>query len=198
MSTPPRSQALTRPQPPAQPSTEPPAQAPVRSLARRHARAVLTCPGLFAVLAPGLFLAATEVLAMMWPAAEAATMSPAPRSAGIILAVAGLGMVVWTNVLFHRHHGTLHPSDGPTRLVTTGPYAWTRNPMIIGIFGFLGGMAIVLGSWALAGYLVLFAIVKNFYMKLHEEPVLRERFGEAYAEYCRRMPRRWLPWPPRA
>lgn len=163
---------------------------------RRHLKAVVVCPGVFAVLLPSVFLTLAEVVAQIWPAAEIAALHPAPRVAGFVLLLAGGVLFAWTNVLFHRGNGTLHPNDGPTRLVTTGPYAWTRNPMIIGVMLILGGAATLLGSWTLVGYLALFMIAKNIYIAKHEEPTLRESFGSLYHHYLEQVPRRWLPWPP--
>jgi len=40
------------------------------------------------------------------------------------------------------------------------------------------------------------AIVFHLFVTGYEEPTLRRRFGEAYAEYRRNAPR-WIPWRPR-
>jgi protein-S-isoprenylcysteine O-methyltransferase Ste14 len=165
---------------------------------RRHLKAIVVCPGIFAVLLPVVFLVAAQLVAAAWSPAGAVAVHPLPAwwPAGVVLVVLGGALFVWTNRLFHRANGTLHPTDGPTTLVTAGPYSWTRNPMIIGVFLILGGVAVLLGSWTLLGYLVLFSIAKTIYIAKHEEPVLRAQHGRAYEEYLARVPRRWLPWPP--
>lgn len=165
----------------------------------RHLKAIVVCPGVFAVLLPVVFLVVAQLVAAAWPPAGIAALHPLPAwwPVGAVLVVLGGALFVWTNRLFHRANGTLHPTDGPTTLVTGGPYAWTRNPMIIGVFLILGGAAVLLGSWTLLGYLVLFSIAKTIYIAKYEEHVLRAQHGQAYEDYLARVSRRWLPWPPR-
>lgn len=170
-----------------------------RPSAWRHLSAAARCPGKFVVLVPAVWLGIVEVLAWVWPSMQPLGVHPAlslARSPGVVLLVAGLALFVWTNVQFHRANGTLHPTDGPQTLVTTGPYAWTRNPMITGVIAILVGAAILLGSWALAIYTVAFVVAKTVYLKTREEPHLRLRFP-GYQQYAQDVPGRWLPWPPR-
>ena len=95
--------------------------------------------------------------------------------------------------------GTLAPWDPPRHLVVQGPYRFVRNPMISGVVLVLAGEAMLLRSrphtlWALA-----FLALNLVYIPLLEEPLLRLRFGNAYREYCRHVPRifpRIRPWVP--
>jgi protein-S-isoprenylcysteine O-methyltransferase Ste14 len=77
-------------------------------------------------------------------------------------------------------------------MVHVGLYRYCRNPMIAGIFTILAGEAIAFRSLLVAGWLVLFVVAQNVYIIFDEEPALRRRFGPAYDEYCRHVPR-WLP-----
>lgn len=81
-------------------------------------------------------------------------------------------------------------------LVTTGPYAWMRNPMYMGRF--LVGLGLTLLTWRwflILPYLVLFWVYAQARV-LGEEQRLRALFGEEYGTYCARV-RRWLPTPPK-
>lgn len=79
----------------------------------------------------------------------------------------------------------------PERLVTGGPYAYTRNPMYLGHLVFLAGLALTFHS-ALAAAIAI-ASAAFFHARVRrDEKRLSERFGEPYAEYCRRV-KRWLP-----
>lgn len=79
----------------------------------------------------------------------------------------------------------------PDRLVTEGPYAWTRNPMYLGHLIFLAGLALTLRSELAAALFV--ASVVYFHVRVKkDEKRLRELFGEAYAAYCGRV-KRWIP-----
>jgi len=67
-----------------------------------------------------------------------------------------------------------------------------RNPLLAGV-GLAGlGAAIATRSWWLLAGTVLLAIAAHLWVVHVEEPRLRARFGEAYAEYLRHVPR-WLP-----
>jgi protein-S-isoprenylcysteine O-methyltransferase Ste14 len=79
----------------------------------------------------------------------------------------------------------------PERLVTAGPYAYTRNPMYLGHLIFLAGLALTLHSW-LAGLIGLASAVFFHLRVKRDEKRLREFFGEPYIEYCGRV-KRWVP-----
>lgn len=77
----------------------------------------------------------------------------------------------------------------PTRyLVTTGPYAYTRNPMILGLVFILLGIAFLQRS--VAG-LISVPIITGFislYLVEFEEKALHKRFGKKYDEYSHNVP----------
>lgn len=79
----------------------------------------------------------------------------------------------------------------PQRLVTDGPYAWTRNPMYLGHLIFLLGLAVTLHSELAAVIAVASAVFFHGRVK-RDEKRLQEFFGEPYVAYCRRV-RRWIP-----
>ncbi len=83
----------------------------------------------------------------------------------------------------------LHPAQA-SALVTGGIFRVSRNPMYLGLLCwtmalacYLGGLLVWLGPLLLWGWLSRWQIVP-------EERALQERFGDAYADYCRRV-RRW-------
>jgi protein-S-isoprenylcysteine O-methyltransferase Ste14 len=79
----------------------------------------------------------------------------------------------------------------PDRLVTEGPYAWTRNPMYLGHLIFLAGLALTLRS-ELAAALFVASLVYFHVRVKKDEKRLRALFGEAYGAYCGRV-KRWIP-----
>jgi protein-S-isoprenylcysteine O-methyltransferase Ste14 len=80
----------------------------------------------------------------------------------------------------------------PDKLLTSGPYAVTRNPMYLGHLIFLTGLAL---SWrSRLAWLYLIGSIPWFHMRvLRDERRLAERFGADYISYCRRV-KRWLPF----
>ncbi len=78
----------------------------------------------------------------------------------------------------------------PDRLLTAGPYAISRNPMYLGHLIFMLGLALSTGSRL--AWTILLANLPWFQSRvLTDERRLREKFGEEYLAYCRRV-RRWL------
>lgn len=93
--------------------------------------------------------------------------------------------------------GTLAPWDPPRRLVVRGPCAYVRNPMISGVLFALLGEALLLLSRPHLEWALIFLLINAVYIPLLEEPLLLERFGDGYREYCRHVPRllpRLRPW----
>lgn len=103
---------------------------------------------------------------------------------GIILFVGGNVLAFWgvKTLGAHASSGLKH------RLVTSGPYRYTRNPQYLGdIMIFLG--VILLSNSFYATIVCIFGIILFLLMPFAEEPWLREVYGEEYIEYCRRVPR---------
>ena len=65
---------------------------------------------------------------------------------GVVLLAAGLVIWVWCVVWFLKAKGTPVPFNPPREPVTVGPYAWSRNPMMTGVFTFLFGIGFLLHS----------------------------------------------------
>lgn len=123
-----------------------------------------------------------------WPA----WTHPVARVAGAVLFVAGVGLLLWCTALFlFRGRGTPLPAIPPARLVASGPYRFTRNPIYLGGVAILAGEALFFGSPALGAYAAAYAAFLHLVVVLHEERVLERRHGERYRAYRERVPR-WL------
>jgi len=121
---------------------------------------------------------------------------------GLALIALGLILFVATIRLFARlGQGTIMPWDPTQRLVVQGVYRYVRNPMHTGVFLVLFGEGLVLRSTPLLILTAAVVVLHLFYIPLSEERGLEARFGEAYREYKRHVPRwipRLTPWEPRA
>ena len=62
-----------------------------------------------------------------------------------------LFLIGWSVQNFLKVKGTPVPFNPPPQLVTSGPYAYTRNPMLTGVFALFFGIGIFFGSVAQAG-----------------------------------------------
>jgi protein-S-isoprenylcysteine O-methyltransferase Ste14 len=113
--------------------------------------------------------------------------------AGGVLLALGLALAAWTMGLFAcKGKGTPAPWNPPKHLVTAGPYAYVRNPMLIGVFMMQSAECLLLNSWVLFGLLVLFLSGSLVYFSHFEERDLEKRFGPSYVAYRRNVPR-WIP-----
>lgn len=79
----------------------------------------------------------------------------------------------------------------PDQLVEGRFYRFTRNPMYLGVFLLVMGESLWFSSFRLLGYALLLFAVFHLVVKYLEEPHLRNKYGEPYLEYCRKVPR-WI------
>ena len=157
----------------------------------RQMLSVMLLPFNALVVVPGTLLWLDRGVDTRWPLEY--PLLAAPRTAGFLLAVAGLSLVIWTLRLFATiGKGTLAPWDPTQKLVVEGPYRHVRNPMISGGAITLLGDVVATGSVLVLGWLTFFVALNHVYFQVSEEPGLVKRFGEDYEEYARRVPR-WIP-----
>lgn len=113
------------------------------------------------------------------------------RSLGAIAAALGLALIVWAGVTLTRSHTTVHPNHAASHLVTTGPYAKTRNPIYLGLSAMFLGVALVVNSGWMIVLLPLAMMVVAAGVIAREERHLQGKFGGAFHGYAERV-RRWL------
>lgn len=108
-------------------------------------------------------------------------------------ALAGLAAEAGAIVSFRRAQTTMNPltPGKATRLVVTGIYRWTRNPMYVGLLLWLVAWALFLGHALAWGGMPLFILTMNRLQIAPEERAMTALFGAEYAAYCARV-RRWV------
>ncbi len=108
---------------------------------------------------------------------------------GIPLNIVGFTLIVWCLLKFWKVKGTPVPFNPPQTLVTSGPYAYVRNPMLSGIFFLLFGLGFALQSvFLIFVFTPLFIAVNVAEIKTIEEPELAIRLGQDYLEYKKKTP----------
>ena len=110
-----------------------------------------------------------------------------------VLAIVGLAFDVAGLLAFHGAKTTINPlrPEKASRLVVSGVYRLTRNPMYVGLaVNLLAWSAYLAAPLTLAGPVAFILYITRFQI-LPEERVLLGLFGEAYRAYCRQVPR-WL------
>lgn len=120
---------------------------------------------------------------------------PSPLSLVVGFAVIFLGeMIRFWGVSIAGAETRTTGTVGGTYLITSGPFAYVRNPLYVGNMLLYGGVGVM--SMALFPWLLLFALV-CFYFQYYlivtkEEEYLAERFGDEYAAYREKV-RRFVP-----
>jgi protein-S-isoprenylcysteine O-methyltransferase Ste14 len=156
----------------------------------RHLASIILLPIVVVVVVPSWLLSSWAEVDYRWTGRVPVF---AGRAFGLLICIAGLLLFIWCVALFARvGRGTLAPWDPTKRLVVVGPYRHIRNPMISAVAALLLGEALHFGSAILAGWSILFIVVNHVYFLVSEEPGLERRFGAAYVDYKRSVPR-WLP-----
>ncbi len=95
-------------------------------------------------------------------------------------------------LFFKIGKGTLAPWNPTQKLVIQGPYKYCRNPMITGVLSILFAEALWFNNSIIMVWMLLFFVISTLYFFYKEEPDLQKRFGSAYTQYKKHVPR-WIP-----
>ncbi len=110
---------------------------------------------------------------------------------GYALALIGFGLAVSSAGQFIRARTPLDPHGSVNKIVTRGPYRFSRNPIYLGFVCLLIGLCFIFKTyWGLVLAPVLMVLMYQLVIR-HEEAYLEEKFGEAYMSYESAV-RRWL------
>ena len=111
--------------------------------------------------------------------------------AGVIPVLFGIAMAAISAGMFVKADTGLEPFDKATTLVTGGFFRFTRNPMYMGMFLMLFGVAFLLGNLSALLPLFLFILVIRYNFVSGEERFLEVAFGQHYLDYKSEV-RRWI------
>ena len=103
----------------------------------------------------------------------------------------GVALMGWASSVMKRQGTTVIPWVQVDALVTSGPFAISRNPIYLGDALVYLGITVAFGSWWPVLGLPVAVVVMRRYVIDREEAYLTERFGPAYTTYAGRV-RRWV------
>ncbi len=109
------------------------------------------------------------------------------------LLLCGVLLALPAPALFVRARTTMHPRapERSSHLVTGGVYRFSRNPMYLALALLLLAWVLWLGNGVGLVWPALFAAYLTRFQIVPEERALAAKFGQEYAQYCRRV-RRWF------
>jgi len=109
---------------------------------------------------------------------------------GVLLCLAGLAFLLWGLVSFGQSFRVGIDTEHPDKLITTGIFAFSRNPIYVAFAFILVGQLLIFPNWILLVFLA--AGIWLFHRQvLREEEYLKKHYGQEYAEFCSRV-RRYL------
>jgi protein-S-isoprenylcysteine O-methyltransferase Ste14 len=109
---------------------------------------------------------------------------------GVLFCLAGLLLLLWSLISFGSSFRVGIDTDQPDKLITTGVFAHSRNPIYVAFWLILLGQFLIFPNWILLVYLI--AATWLFHRQvLREEEYLRSHYGIEYADYSDRV-RRYL------
>ena len=141
-------------------------------------------------LAWGLAVIAGLALNWLVPWPFLATDLPAGWLGAMVFVLA-LALAAWAIVTITRAGSNVPTNLPTTTIVRSGPYRFTRNPIYLGMFLSVIGVAIAFDNFWLLMMLVPFALVIRYGVVAREEAYLERKFGDVYRGY-RSHVRRWL------
>lgn len=116
---------------------------------------------------------------------------PPYNLAGFVVVLAGTGLLISAARRFKAVDTNIHTFRDPNSLVTTGPFAFSRNPMYLGFLIVLAGIAVVGNTWLGLLIVPVFFCAANYWYIPYEEARAAEQFGAQYVAYRERV-RRWI------
>ena len=141
--------------------------------------------------------APATVSGALWLAAPAVLLCtitlPWRSSFALILYAVGSAIVLAGMLTFFRMKTTVNPltPEATTRMVTSGIYRFTRNPMYLGFLLILVGWAIALSNLLAVAWLPLFVLYMNSFSNSPRGTSLGLQIPEAFTLYQHSV-RRWI------
>lgn len=112
------------------------------------------------------------------------------RLLGLAIIILAILNIVST-IDLKKFNSTVNKNDTSLKLLTTGPFKFSRNPLYLGFLCILFGVGFLLGSFVGFTGVLLFFLVSNFWLIPQEERRLNKLFGPTYNNYKQKV-RRWL------
>ncbi len=99
---------------------------------------------------------------------------------GVAALIAGAILLALGIKAFSQAGGSPDPEHAPTKLVTFGPYSYTRNPMYLGMVLLCLGTAVIFASPYFLILTLVLALMIHYFAILPEEFELGRRLGSDY------------------
>lgn len=110
---------------------------------------------------------------------------------GNLLVLGGIAVIAIIYLQMRKAKTNIEPWKPTTKILDTGFYGYSRNPIYLGmVLIYLGVTCLANSIWFLP-FLPLCLLIIHFGVILKEEKYLEDKFGEDYSDYKKRV-RRWI------
>tara|TARA_Y100001970_G_scaffold283373_1_gene398308 strand:+ start:2058 stop:2588 length:531 start_codon:yes stop_codon:yes gene_type:complete len=110
---------------------------------------------------------------------------------GCLVTIFGIFINMWTMNKYRLFKTSPHPKHQPFKLITSGPYKYSRNPLYLGTFLMIFGFGAASDILLISISSIFSLIFIHFFVVLPEEEYLIELFGDLFIQYKKQV-RRWL------
>lgn len=111
--------------------------------------------------------------------------------AGGLLILSGVSLIIWAAKTFWKFGETPHHGKPIHKIIASGPFKFTRNPIYLSFVSIYIGLSIIINTYWLLLFLPLLLIILYYDVILREEEYLEKEFKEEYVSYKSQV-RRWF------
>jgi protein-S-isoprenylcysteine O-methyltransferase Ste14 len=148
----------------------------------------------FTLLVPTPMAVGVPYLITRWQMQPSLTGFAADRWIGVLMIAIG-AISLLLAIAWLAKEG-VKPYPPIERVITSGPYAYTRNPMYGGVVLVMVGQGLLFGSLGAVVYGICWLIAFYVFELTIDDPFIVKRMGKTYEDYCRDVPG-WIPRRPR-
>lgn len=155
---------------------------------RERFRLLLSPKRLIAQISPGLIFL-PQILSPVFFPLPLGNAKGVVIFCGLIIYIGGAALAIWARITMGKSWGmpAQHDVHKQKELVTSGPFAFSRNPIYVGFLVMLVGYELALGSLLVVLVLPPYLLIRHGV--LIEEKNLEKYFGKKYLDYKSKTPR---------
>lgn len=113
------------------------------------------------------------------------------RSAGVLLIVFGLGIILAAKIKMQKAKTNIEPWKPTNAIISDGIYSFSRNPIYAAMISIYLGAALIFNAVWFLPFLVPVLTAMIYGVILREERYLEKKFGAEYLDYKKKV-RRWI------
>ncbi|MDP2741640.1 MAG: methyltransferase [bacterium] len=103
--------------------------------------------------------------------------------AGGLLILSGVSLIIWSVKTFKKFGETPHHGKPIHKIIASGPFKFTRNPMYLSMTSIYIGLSMIINTYWLLLFLPIMLIILHYRVILREEKYLEKKLKKEYVPY---------------